>query len=453
MKPEEFASYDEAMAYLFTLTNYEKGVSFRPRYTPKLGLDRISKLLEFAGNPERRLQAVHIAGTKGKGSTATMVANTLTGAGLKAGLFISPHVEDVRERIQINGEWIPETAVRDHLNRMLGYLRRSETRQDGLYKPTFFEVFTAIAFLHFETEGVDFAVAEVGMGGRLDTTNVLSPLVCAITPVSMDHTQRLGRTLAAIAGEKAGIIKQGVPVVCGLQEPEAMRVIRDTCSERSAPLHTVGDDISVGKADQSGSLTIRTWAGSIEGVKPAMPGEHQAANAAAAAGILEVLRERGAAELSDEQIRVGLSTAFCPARVELVRRRPLVVVDSAHNPASIRALLKTLRSSFTFDRLICVLAVAQDKNVRAMLQLVTREAAHIVFTRMNSPRACSPELLGARAQVMGYRNYTAEPDIERAIAAAEELATDDDLICVCGSFYLAGDARKLILETHAASGA
>jgi len=342
MKAEEFASYDEAMAYLFALTNYEKCVGLRPRYTPKLGLDRISKLLEFVGNPQGRLRAIHIAGTKGKGSTATMVANTLAGAGLKTGLFISPHVEDVRERIQINGEWIPQTAVRDHLNRMLGYLRRSETRRDGLYKPTFFEVFTAIAFMHFVSEQVDFAVAEVGMGGRLDTTNVLGPLVCAITPVSMDHTQRLGRTPAAIAGEKAGIIKEGVPVVCGPQQPEPMRVIRNVCRERSAPLHAVGEDISVDKADQTGTLTIRTWAGSIEGVELAMPGEHQAANAAVAAGILEVLRERGAVELSDEQVRAGLSTAFCPARVEVVRRRPLVVVDSAHNPASIRALLETL---------------------------------------------------------------------------------------------------------------
>ena len=446
MKPERFASYDEAMAYLFTLTDYEKGFSYQPRTTPKLGLDRIAKLLEFVGNPERRLRAIHIAGTKGKGSTATMVANTLARAGYKTGLFTSPHVEDVRERIQIDGEWVPKTAVRDHLSRMLPYLRRAEAREDGVYKPTFFEVFTAIAFMHFESEEADFAVAEVGMGGRLDTTNVLGPLVCGITPVSMDHTERLGDTLAAIAGEKAGIIKHGVPVVCGRQRPEALQVVRDTCRDRSAPLHFVGNDISVEKGD---SLVVRTWSGSLAGVKLAMPGDHQADNAAVAVGILHVLAELGAAELTDDQIRDGLATAFCPARVELVRRHPLTVVDSSHNPASVRAMLAALRSAFAFDRLICVFAVAQDKDVRGMLALITDEAAHIVFTRMNSPRSSLPESLGGVAEELGYRDFTAEPDLKRALAAAREAAGADDLICVCGSFYLAGDARKLLRETPA----
>ena len=451
VKPRQFASYDEAMAYLFTLTNYEKGFSLRPRTTPKLGLDRISKLLEFVGNPERRLRAVHIAGTKGKGSTATMVANTLTVAGCKTGLFVSPHVEDVRERIQINGRWIPQLALRDHLNRMYDYLRRSEAREDGLYKPTFFEGFTAIAFMHFEAENVGFAVAEVGLGGRLDTTNVLEPLVCAITPVSMDHTERLGSTLAAIAGEKAGIIKHGVPVVCGRQQPQALEVIRNTCRERSAPLHLLGEDITVQKDDQTKAMTIRTWTRTVPDVELAMPGAHQVENAAVAAGILSVLEERAAVELSEGQIRTGLASAFCPARVELVKRDPATVVDSAHNPASIRAMLEALRSSFTFQRLICVFAAAQDKDIDTMMQLIFGEAAHVVFTRMNNPRACSPETLGARAASLGFRDYSVEPDMKQALATAEGMASQDDLVCVCGSFYLAGDARKLLLMTHAGS--
>ncbi|NQT18783.1 MAG: bifunctional folylpolyglutamate synthase/dihydrofolate synthase [Planctomycetes bacterium] len=446
MKSEGFASYDKAMAYLFALTDYEKGFTHRPRTTPKLGLDRISRLLEFIDNPERRLRAIHIAGTKGKGSTATMVANTLARAGYKTGLFTSPHVEDVRERVQIDGEWIPEAAVQEHLNRMLPYLRRAEAREDGIYKPTFFEVFTALAFMHFEYEGVDFAAAEVGMGGRLDTTNVLSPLVCGITPVSMDHMDRLGDTLAAIAGEKAGIIKRGVPVVCGPQRPEALQVIRNTCAQRSAPLHLVGDDISVAKGD---SLTVRTWAGSLADVKLAMPGNHQADNAATAVGILHVMIERGIVDLSDDQIRDGLATAFCSARVELVRRHPATVVDSSHNPASVRAMLDALKSAFAFERLICVFGVAQDKDVSGMLRLIIDEAAHIVFTRTNSPRSALPESLGASAEGLGYRDFTPEPDLKRALAIARELAGADDIICVCGSFYLAGDARKLLRETPA----
>jgi len=441
-----FASYDEAMGYLFTLTNYERGFSRQPRTTPKLGLDRVSRLLEFVNNPERRLRAVHIAGTKGKGSTAVMAASVLTGAGYKTGLFVSPHVQHVRERIQIDGQWIPEEAVCDHLNRMYGYLRRSETRQDGLYKPTFFEVFTTVAFMHFAAEAVDFAVVEVGMGGRLDTTNVLQPLVCGITPVSMDHTEILGPTLAAIAGEKAGIVKPGVPVICGPQQPEALDVIRATCRERSAPLHVVDEDITIERAP-GGTFTVHTWAGSVEGITLRMPGEHQVTNAATAVGLLLSMRERGQAALTDRQILDGLRTAFCPARVELVRSRPATVVDSAHNPASISALLSALRSSFKFDRLICVAAIARDKDIDTMVRLICREAAHVIFTRMNNPRACPPDELAAAAERLGFANCTTRPDVGSAIAAAEALAHADDLICVCGSFYLAGDARALLTST------
>ena len=437
-----FASYDEAMGYLFTLTNYERGIVHKPRTTPKLGLERIARLLEFVGNPERRLRAVHIAGTKGKGSTATMAANALTQAGYKTGLFVSPHVEHVRERIQIDGRWIPEEAVREHVNGMYDYLRRSETRQDGIYKPTFFEVFTTVAFMHFAAEAVDFAVVEVGMGGRLDTTNVLQPLVCGITPVSMDHTEVLGPTLAAIAGEKAGIIKPGVPVICGRQQPEALAVIRDACRERNAPLHVLDEDIAIESSEKS--FAVRTWAGSVEGISLRMPGEHQVTNAATAAGLLLSLRERGHAVLTDEQIAGGLSSAFCPARVEMVRSRPATVVDSAHNPASIRALLATLRTSFRFERLVCVVAIARDKDVATMLRLICSDAQYVVFTRMNNPRACLPEELAEAAGKLGVASVTTRPDIGSAIAAAEAFAREDDLICVCGSFYLAGDARALL---------
>jgi len=448
MQPARFASYDEAMNYLYALTNYERGFTYKPRTTPKLGLERISKLLEFARNPERRLRAVHIAGTKGKGSTATMVAAVLSHAGNKTGLFVSPHVEDVRERIQIDGRWVPEESVVAQMNRLHSYLQRCEAKEDGIYKPTFFEVFTAIAFMEFESEGVDFAVAEVGMGGRLDTTNVLDPLVCAITPVSMDHMERLGNTLAAIAGEKAGIIKRGVPVVCGPQEPEALGVIREKCTEMDAPLYVCGADFAA-RRDADGTFSVGTWNGSVDRLRLAMPGEHQLANAAVAVGILTLLRERGHASLADEQIRGGLAAAFCPARVELVRRRPLTVIDSAHNPASFRALLSALRSTFRFNRLVCVFAVAQDKDVDAILRLLAADASHIVFTQMNNPRACSLDTLAAKAERLGYTDYTAEGDLATALRRAEQLAGAHDLICICGSFYLAGDARKLLKDAAA----
>lgn len=446
--PQQFASYAEAMDYLFTLTNYEKGFNFKPRTTPKLGLERMSKLLESVGNPEKRLRAIHIAGTKGKGSTATMVANVLTAAGYRTGLYLSPHVEDVRERIQANGQWIPEAAVCEHLNRMYDYLRRSEVKENGLYGPTFFEVFTAISFMYFESERLDFAVAEVGLGGRLDATNVLSPLVCAITPVSMDHTERLGDTLEAIAGEKAGIIKQDVPVVCGPQQPEALRVIEQTCRERSAPLYCWGRDFSAGKAPNDASFSIDTWAGSFGGIRLRMIGEHQALNAATAAAVVSVLKQTGQAQWSAEQLRGGLASAFCPARVELVRQRPITIVDAAHNPASVQALLGTLRASFNFDRLIFVFALARDKDVSTILRLIAAEASHVVFTSMANPRALTPEELGEKMQQTGSDRFSVMPDLRQALLHAETLAGPTGLVCVCGSFYLAGDARRLLAEAE-----
>ena len=444
--PQRFASYDEAIRYLFTLTNYEKGFNLKPRTTPKLGLERMAKLLESVGNPERRLPAIHVAGTKGKGSTAAMVANVLAAAGCRAGLYLSPHVEDVRERIQLNGRWIPEGAVRECVNRMYDYMRRCEAKEDGLYSPTFFEVFTAIAFMYFESERPDFTVAEVGMGGRLDATNVLSPLVCAITPVSMDHMERLGNTLAEIAGEKAGIVKTGVPVVCGPQQPDALRVIREKCGEKNARLLVFGEDFGVRRS--GASHTVTTWNGSIDGVRLGMPGEHQLVNAATAVATLTVLKETGAVRLADSQVREGLATAFLPARVELVRQRPMTVVDAAHNPASVQALLAALRSGFTFDRLIFIFAVAKDKDVDSILRLIAREAAHVFFTTMNNPRACPPEEMAEMMQKLGYNAVSIEQDVARALEQAERMAGPKDLICVCGSFYLAGDARR-ILKTAA----
>jgi len=446
--PQQFASYAEAMKYLFTLTNYEKGFNLKPRTTPKLGLERMSKLLESVGNPEKRLRAVHVAGTKGKGSTATMVASVLAAAGYRTGLYLSPHVEDVRERIQVNGQWIPEAAVCEHLNRMYDYLRRSEAKENGLYSTTFFEVFTAISFMYFETEHLDFTVAEVGMGGRLDATNVLNPLVCAITPVSMDHTERLGDTLAAIAGEKAGIIKPGVPVVCGPQQPAALQVIEETCRQRSAPLRCIGRDFRAGAPDADGAFGIETWNGRVDGVKLKMIGRHQLGNAATATAALTVLKETGAARWSDIHLRSGLASAFCPARVEVVRRQPTTVVDAAHNTASVQALLDTLKSSFRYDRLVMVFAVARDKDVPAILKLIAAEASHVIFTTMANPRASTPEELADCMRETGFQRYSVEHDMPRALKQAEMLAGPEGLVCVCGSFYLAGDARKQLAQAE-----
>ena len=243
-----FTTYDEALNYLYRFTDYERMAKPRDAATSAFGLARMNQLLAFLENPGANLRVVHIAGTKGKGSTAAMTAAMLQRAGARVGLYTSPHVESVRERIMVNGTWIAEDRVVAHLNRMYPYLQES-LKTNEKYTPTFFEIFTAMAFADFLGEGVDFAVLEVGLGGRLDATNVVTPAVCAITRIGYDHTDKLGDTLTLIASEKAGILKPGVPAVVAPQEPEALAAIRQRARNLGVPLRLVGQEIALAADD------------------------------------------------------------------------------------------------------------------------------------------------------------------------------------------------------------
>lgn len=449
-----FDAYRDALDYLFHFTDYER-MHRVTKATSVFGLARMNKLLDHCGNPHRQLDAVHVAGTKGKGSTAAMTASILGAAGRTVGLYTSPHVYDIRERIQVDGEWIPEDDVRRLLNGLVPYLEVAKHGGDT-YAPTFFETFTVIAFLYFLDREVDVAVVEVGLGGRLDATNVLQPRACAITPISFDHTEKLGHTLAEIAGEKAGIIKPGVPVISGVQRPEALAVIRDRCAERDAALHVVGEEIGIAPAADPargggppGAFSVRTWRRELDALAVPLLGRHQRENAATAIGLADLLHERGI-ELSDGDIRSGLASVRWPGRIQLVAERPEIIVDGAHNPASIGVLLDTL-GDLAPRRTVFVVAVNADKDVAGMLRLLADAADAFVFTRTDNPRAAPPdELRGRLADIVPDAQSRAVDEPARALELARELAGADDRIVVTGSMYLAGDALTILDRRRAA---
>jgi dihydrofolate synthase/folylpolyglutamate synthase len=431
-----FKSYEEAIQYLYHFTDYERMVKPRDQATSVFGLSRVNLLLEHLDNPQRQLRIVHVAGTKGKGSTAAMTASMLQHAGARVGLYTSPHVESVRERIMIDGDWIPEERLTAHVNRMHPYLQESLKGRET-YTPTFFEIFTAVAFLDFLDQAVDYAVLEVGLGGRLDATNVAVPVVCGITNISYDHMDKLGNTLTLIAGEKAGILKAGVPVVVSPQDPEALRAIAVRAEALGAPMRLVGRDITL--EAQGKEFSVATARRLYSGLRVPLPGRHQQVNAATAVGLAEEAAEGSRWQLTRDRAREGLAAVRWRARIETVATRPTVIVDGAHNAASARALLETLASEFTFRRLLFVLGIAADKDVDGILRELAPKASLIVCTRSQSPRACPPAELVERLRAFGNVEAVACENAPAALALARQRAEPDDLVCVTGSFYVAGE--------------
>jgi dihydrofolate synthase/folylpolyglutamate synthase len=433
-------TYDEALAFWYGRINYE-------HKTPKSGdftLDRMRALVRLLGDPQERLRIVHVAGSKGKGSTSAMLASILRRAGYRTGLFTSPHLMRVEERIQVDGT----PVTRAELTALLAEVRRAV--EVGKLEPTFFEVATAVGFLHFVRRRANVAVIEVGLGGRLDSTNVCHPLVAVITSISHDHTQMLGSDLASIAAEKAGIVKPDVPVISGATVREAREVIERICHERDAPLQQLGVDIGYdyqpGQVTADGITAPRVRVHfAHEGLELGLLGEHQAANAAVAVAAVERLRARGF-HVPDEAVRAGLATVEWPARLEVVGRRPLVVLDCAHNVASAVALVKTLETSFPHTRRWLVFASSGDKDLAGIFRVLAPHFQQLFLTTYaGSTRAMAPErlaeILGSVADVPA----TIFASAADAWFAARAKACPDDLICITGSVFLAGELRPLLL--------
>jgi dihydrofolate synthase/folylpolyglutamate synthase len=446
MPPSPWPSYDDALAFWYGRINYEQ----RNPKPGDLKLDRMRALLCLLGDPQDRLRIVHVAGSKGKGSTAAMLASILARAGYRTGLFTSPHLTRVEERIQIDGRPVSP----EELSALLADVRDALVRAPGL-EPTFFEVATALGFLHFRRRGVGAAVIEVGLGGRFDSTNVCRPALAVITSISLDHTQQLGDRLASIAAEKAGIIKPGRPVVSGVTAPEARAVIERVAQERRAPLRQLGTDFSheyvPGRMTAEAKVLprVRVETGRSPGLgwmELGLLGEHQAANAAVAVSCVEELRAQGW-HIGDAAVVGGLAGVRWPARMEVVGRRPLLVLDCAHNVASAEALVATLLSTFPPVRRWLIFAGSGDKDLPGMFRVLAPHFAHAFLTRYaGSARGMPADELAALLRRAANLPHTVCPMAPDAWRAARAAAGPDDLICITGSVFLAGELRPLLVD-------
>lgn len=413
---------------------------------PRMGgatLERMHALLGALGNPEQQLKCIHIAGTNGKGTLSVMTASILTHAGYKTGLTVSPYVVDFRERFQINGEMIPPRTLADLTEEVLDAV-------DGLCaagqpSPVEFEVVTAIAMLWFAREHCDFVVLETGLGGRYDATNAIpSPLVAAITRIGMDHTDVLGDTLAEIAAEKAGIIKEGCAVVCYPdQPPEAMGPLLTAAAEAHTSIQTP-------EMDNILPLKCRPLQNYIDyggyRVMLAFPGKHQANHAAMAIEIALILWRQYGYEISDEAIEAGLQAARMPARIEVIRRHPLLLLDGCHNPDGAAALASTLADAGYEGNLVGVMGVLKDKDHTPMLEALSDTFDKVFTVTPDCPRAMTAEELEEAARY--HLDVEVGGSVRQAICKAVEYADYHNLagVVVCGSLYLAAEARPILLE-------
>lgn len=436
-------SYSDAIAYLYGLQKY--GI--------KLGLEKTERMLSHLGNPHRGLRTIHVGGTNGKGSTAAMTASVLRSHGFRVGLFTSPHLVSFTERIMIDGRRIAEAEVVGLTEEITAALRAAVP---PVPDPTFFEFVTAMAFLYFVGNRVDWAVMEVGMGGRLDATNVISPAVSVITKLGLDHKEFLGDTLAAVAGEKAGIIKPGAPVVVAAQEPEAEEVISRSARERSAPLYRYGKDFS-GRLLSSDLSGVRfdyldaappEGAPSLSSLSTPLAGGHQLVNACLAVkASLIALASCTPPAFNASALRAGLASTEWRGRLEMIAGTPPLLIDGAHNPDAARALARFVQSELADKRIVLVMGVMADKEVAGILRPLLPLASEIVFTAPDYGRAASPEQLAEIAASFGFRSRTAS-SVADALELAKRLCLQhpQGLVLVTGSFYTIGEAKKALGE-------
>ncbi|MEP7284462.1 MAG: folylpolyglutamate synthase/dihydrofolate synthase family protein [Chloroflexota bacterium] len=436
--------YNEALDYLYSLINYE--VTRPERYTPEVvSLERPRALMAALGNPQDSYPTIHVTGTKGKGSVSAMCASVLQAAGLRVGLYSSPHLQDFRERFRINGELI-DTAV------MASLVERIQPLVKQIPGLTWFEVTTAIGFLYFAQAEVDVAIFEVGLGGRLDATNILrAPLVTTITSLSYDHMQLLGNTLAEIAFEKAGIIKSGIPTVSAPQLDEPLEVLERIAADRGAPLTLVGRDYTFEPQDQDENgqwFTVSAQDGVAHRYWTPLLGRHQVLNATVALATLHhacVANPKIGAAVTQQTIRSGLAQVNWPGRLEVVRRAPWLVLDVAHNGASAEKLAAALVSIFHYEKLILIFGAFTDKDVLGMFNALLPITSHLILMQAINPRAFTTEQL---AEIVSKSGYTGSldliPDAQEALARAEALAGPRDLTCVTGSLSIVGEVRTIL---------
>jgi len=445
--------YRASLDFLYGRLNYERlGM---PKSSVELRLGRMRRLLRRLDDPHLGLRIVHVAGTKGKGSTSAMIAAALVGSGVRTGLFCSPHLHRLEERFSVDG--VEATAVEliglvDAARPAVAELDAKASRR-GHRGPTFFEVATAIGLLHFARKAAGAVVLEVGLGGRLDSTNVVRPLVSVLTTISIDHTRQLGSTLGAIAAEKAGIVKREGLVVSGVRGDEARSAIGRAIRRRNAVLREVDVDFRYDYIPptpplvrpESGRVAVRTWRTDWGAFDLPLPGAHQALNAATALATLDALDERGF-EVGPGAVARGWAGLRWPARAEVLGERPRLVVDGAHNVASAEALAETLRTCFPPGRRVLVFGTTRDKDMPGQLKALLPLFDAVVAARyVENPRAVPVDEVANAVIALGGPTPTRAPDPAAALAAARAIAGPDTLICVTGSLFLAAETRALVL--------
>lgn len=424
--------YDDAMDYITQIGNY--GSNY--------GLERTYRLLELLGNPHKETKYIHVAGTNGKGSTTAMITKILVDAGYKVGMYTSPFLEEFEERIQINHQNIPK----DVLAKLIGEVKLSVDKviEEGYNHPTEFEIITVLMLLYFYREGVDFAVIEVGLGGRLDSTNVITPILSIITSISKDHENLLGNTLYKIAREKAGIIKENIPTVIFPQKKEAVEVILETCALKKSKLYNVNcDDFKLKAIDKENLYSIIQGKFNGESIEIELPllGEHQVTNAAVAIKAIEILINENYCNISKEILINSLRSVSWKGRFEVISKKPIVLIDGAHNPQGIKVLSDNIDKYFTYKNIYLIIGVLKDKDIDEMLSIIGKKANEIITLKPNSPRGLESSIL--KEKMLKYnQNTKAMSSYKEAYDYIKIKSTSEDLILICGSLYMIGDFRK-----------
>lgn len=425
-------NYSEALDYIYGAN----------RFGPRNGLKNTQKLLMRMGNPQNCFKSIHIAGTNGKGSTAAMFTNILMSQGYRVGMFTSPHLEEFTERIQIDLESIAEEDVARIASTIKGYI--DDMVADGKNHPRAFEIITAIGFQYFAEQGVDYAVVETGLGGRIDSTNVVSPELAIITSISHDHMGILGEDIESIAFEKAGIIKPNTPVIIYPQADAASKVLREVASEQNAPIYEVDDakvDIVYSKfGEQVFNFEYENY--KLKEVTIHLTGRHQILNAATVLMATLALNEAGA-KIADESILNGLAASKWPGRLEKIRTAPDIILDGAHNVASACVLARAITEYYNGRRLILVIGILNDKEVDRILEILCPLAHAVIITHPDSYRAVDTRILCQKAKPY-CKDVTIIEDVAAAIDRVTSLADPSDIIVLSGSLYLIGEARKIL---------
>lgn len=427
--------YEEAMKYITEVGNF--GSNY--------GLERTHKLLGYLGNPERELKLIHIAGTNGKGSTTSMITEILMGAGYKVGMYTSPFIEEFEERIQINRNNIPKEILANLMDEVKGAV--DKVIENGYNHPTEFEIITVLMLLYFKKEKIDFGVIEVGLGGTLDSTNVITPILQVITSISFDHTNLLGNTLEKIAGEKAGIIKYSIPTVIYPQEEIAFKVIKNKCLEMNSELYIANsNDFKFENVVNEDKLyQLLKYKEEIDILLPLLGG-HQIINLSVVMKAIEVLNNRNITSISIDSIAKSIKNVIWKGRLEVLSNSPYVVIDGAHNIQGIKTLSKNIKKYFKYENLYLILGILADKDVDEMIKIITPMAKKVYAVTPNSIRAELAEDL--KNEIIKYNeNCQAYNDYKEAYLTALNDAGENDLVLASGSLYMIGDMRKIINKT------